>query len=80
MTNLHDSDEEHVIEFWNQTVYEYSYAVSQSFTFETKTLVKQFILHDRVPVGLPAILRELKGRNKLVPKQMITSGAFYGVG
>ena len=74
------SDEEHVLEFWNQTVYEYSYAVSQSFTFDAKTLVRQFTLHDRVPFGLPAVLKELKSRNKLVSKESINSGAFYGAG
>jgi hypothetical protein len=58
-------------------VYEYTFEVSKNFTFDTKTLVKQFTLHDRVPMGLPNILKELKVRRKLTTRESILSGAFY---
>ena len=40
-------------------------------------MVKHFTLHERVPTGLPAILRELKARNKLAVRDQILSGEFY---
>ena len=54
-----------MIEFWSETLNEYSYMVSKSFQFNPAQIKKQFILHDRVPNGLPAIMTELTKRGKL---------------
>ena len=39
---------------------------------------KQFILHDRVPNGLPDIMKELLKRNHLATPAQIRSGELFG--
>lgn len=49
-----------MLDFWKTTVYEYCFSVEGSFGVRTDKLMKKFTLHDRVPCGLPTIMRELK--------------------
>lgn len=70
-------DEEEAIEFWRQVLYEYSYSVSFEFTVSPKKLVKDFILFDRIPSGLPAIMAVLNKRGRLTTREQILSGQFY---
>jgi len=51
--------------FWKETINEYSYCVSKTFIFDPTVLKKQFIMHDRVPNGLPDVMKELARRGKL---------------
>ena len=51
--------------FWRETLSEYSYCVSKTFMIDPAAVKKQFILHDRVPNGLPEIMKELAKRSHL---------------
>lgn len=55
-------DEEEMIQFWRQVIYEFTYAVSFEFTLNPKQLVKQFTMYNRRPSGLPAIMQVLHQR------------------
>ena len=55
-----DADEERMLEFWKNTIYEYCYSVENKFGVRADHLMKKFTLHDRVPCGLPAIMSELR--------------------
>jgi len=48
-----------MISFWKQTVYEYAYSVNNQFGVRLDEMVKRFTLHDRIPCGLPLVMREL---------------------
>jgi len=71
------SDEEESVEFWRQTIYEYSYSVSFQFEASPKQLVKQFTIFDRVPSGIPAIMQVLCNRGILSTREDMLSGQFY---
>ena len=72
------SDEENILHFWKETLGEYSYCVSKSFMIDPVAIKKQFILHDRVPNGLPDIMKELVKRNHLATPAQIRSGELFG--
>ena len=57
-----DADDEHMLEFWKNTIYEYAYSVENKFGVRVDELMKKFTLHDRVPCGLPLIMKELSRR------------------
>ena len=69
-----------MIDFWGETLNEYSFMVSKSFQFDPALIKKQFIMHDRIPNGLPAIMKELARRGKLATPDQIYSGELYGKG
>lgn len=50
---LNFRDDERLVHFWKNVLYEYTYAVSESFTLNAADLSKKFILYNRVPCGLP---------------------------
>ena len=49
-----------MLDFWKQTIYEYCYSVENKFGVKVDQMVKKFTLHDRVPCGLPAVMKELR--------------------
>ena len=52
--------------------------MTKTFIFDPKAVKKQFILHDRIPNGLPEIMRELARRGKLATPEQIYSGELFG--
>ena len=73
-----DADEEQMLNFWKETIYEYCFSVENTFGVRTDHLVKKFTLHDRVPCCLPSIMKELKSKNSLATRDDIYSGALFG--
>lgn len=71
------SNEEESVEFWRQTIYEYSFSVSFQFEASPKSLVKQFTIFDRVPSGIPAIMQVLFNRGILSTREEMLSGTYY---
>ena len=57
-----DADDEQMLEFWKIVIYEYAYSVENKFGVRVDQLMKKFTLHDRVPCGLPLIMKELSRR------------------
>ena len=73
-----DHDEQQMVEFWKTTLYEYTMSVEHKFGLRVDDLMKRFTLHDRIPNGLPAIMRELALQKSMASRDDILTGAFFG--
>ena len=73
-----DSDEEKMVAFWKQTIYEYAYSVRGKFGVRVDHLVKKFTLYGRIPCGLPLIIKKLAKEKQLATREDILSGALFG--
>ena len=62
-------EDEVSIKFWQQTIFEYTAQVNYSFTVKVDDLMRKFTLHDRIPCGLPAIMKEMSKRKTLATKE-----------
>ena len=72
-----DPEEENMVAFWKQTIYEYAYSVESKFGVKVHHLVKKFTLHSRVPCGLPLIMKELAKQGSLATREDIKTGALF---
>ena len=48
-----------MVTFWRQTLKEYAMTVEFNFALRVDDLVEKFTLHNRIPGGLPAIMKLL---------------------
>ena len=58
-----------MLEFWKETIYEYTYSVEKKFGVKVDSMVKKFTLHERIPCGLPAIMKELAKDSHLATRE-----------
>ena len=72
-----DEDEEQMLDFWKQTIYEYAHSVECKFGVKVDQLVKRFTLYDRIPCGLPSVMRQLKSRGVLATRDEVLAGALF---
>ena len=72
----HEEDEP-VLKFWQQTIFEYQGTVQYKFTFKLEDLMQKFTLFDRIPCGLPNIVYELTERGTMATKEQIMNGSLY---
>ena len=72
-----DADDEKMLEFWKTTIFEYACQVENKFGVRADHLVQRFTMHDRVPCGLPAIMKELTHRQHMATREQILKGALF---
>lgn len=69
-----DESQNYLLQFWSDVIHQYQVNVSKSFTINLAQLTKDFTLHERVPVALPSVIRQMQN---YASKEDIVSGKYY---